>query len=119
VIARLVLAILLAVVAVYALAQDLPLPDWPWMAGHNDVAMHLAAFAALTLSLRTTGLNLKQTLMVAALLAMAIEAAQLLIPRRNATIPDLVASLAGIGLGALALLGIRRIITPQDRRPSC
>lgn len=87
-----------------SLTQHLPLPE----GAHSDKVGHLLAFFALQLS---GGIGFKRgagtwfALAFGICLGLGLEAAQLFVPSRDASMADMVANLAGIAL-ALAMLGL-------------
>ena len=104
----LIVAGLTGVVTYYAVIFDGQLPDHPALRGKNDLALHVAAFFALSVPLLLLG---SWKWKVAALVAFAglIEIVQAFQPRRNAEWEDFVASVAGVCLGMLAAFLLRRI----------
>lgn len=95
------------VVVFYGILSDAPLPDRRWLYGKNDLALHALAFFAL--SLPTLALWPRfLTVIYLVGLATAVEVAQFWLPRRNPGMDDILASLAGVALGAVVLLSLRK-----------
>lgn len=95
------------VVVFYGILSDAPLPDRPWLHGKNDLALHGLAFFALSLPVLALWPRL-MTVIALAGLATAVEVAQFWLPRRNPGMDDILASLAGVALGAVVLLSLRK-----------
>lgn len=88
------------------------LPDHRLIRRWNDVVMHAGAFGFLSVALLAS-VPLVPAAAAMSALAIAIEAVQMLLPERTASLRDLGASLAGIPLGWLIVAGGRAV---ADRR---
>jgi VanZ family protein len=104
--------VLLATIGL-ALYPDLKLPNH-WLAGgQTDRVYHVAAFAVLAV-LAGFAWRLRTSLVIGlAMLAVGIEAAQILAPGRRADALDLMASLVGLALGVSA---VRLMKSARNRR---
>lgn len=100
--ARVLFAVLLAVVLTFALWPRLQLPQAGPLIEDGDVFWHIAAFAALTLPARAGWAGAGRVAAGLALCAGGVELAQTIIPGRTGSLPDMAAGLVGIGLGLLA-----------------
>ncbi len=100
---------LVCVVIYYGLLSKAPLPDHHWLRGKNDLALHAIAFFALSLPTLALWPPLMTVIGLAGL-ATAVEIAQLWVPGRNPDVGDILASLAGVLLGAAMLWGLRRVL---------
>ena len=96
------------VVTYYGVVYRGQLPDHPWLMGWNDTFLHVCSFGLLTLLVLPLSREWRAPLAVLAASAVAIEAIQLAIPVRTASLGDLAASLTGIALGAVFVAGVRR-----------
>lgn len=105
---------ILGVVIYYAVIFDGPFPDHPALRGQNDLALHVAAFFALSLPLLLTGVSRRK---LAGLVGLAglIEIVQVFQPDRNASWSDLGGGVAGIALGAVVAIGLRGIASLVTR----
>jgi VanZ family protein len=93
------------VVIYYGVIFDDPLPDHPALRGKNDLALHAAAFLALSLPLLMAWPARRMRVVAGLLgLAVAIEVAQIWLPRRTPDFTDLLASIAGVVL-AIVFVG--------------
>ncbi|WP_223428207.1 VanZ family protein [Tateyamaria pelophila] len=93
---------LVGVVLYYGIISDAPLPDRRWLQGKNDLALHALAFFALSLPVLALWPRLISVVLLTGL-AGAVEVAQFWLPRRNPGLDDILASLAGVVLGAVVL----------------
>jgi VanZ family protein len=101
------------VVLYYGVIFDGQLPDHPALRGKNDLALHVAAFLALSLPLLLAWPARRMRVVAVLLgLAVAIEVVQIWLPRRNPGLDDVLASMAGVLVGLMALS--RRLIFGQD-----
>ena len=91
--------VLVGVVLYYGILSDAPLPDRRWLHGKNDLFLHAAAFFVLALPVLTLWPRAGTVIGLAGLAAL-VEVAQIWIPRRNPGLDDILASLAGVALGA-------------------
>lgn len=102
-------AVLIAAVVVYfAFIFEGPFPDHPALQGQNDLALHVIAFAALSIPLLLLH-SWKRNAALLVLFAGGIEIVQLFQPRRSADLSDFAGSAAGIALAALVVLAMRGI----------
>ena len=92
----------------YGAVSSAPLPDHHWLRGRNDLILHGLAFGALTLPLVVL-VEIPLAFGLAILAAIIVEALQFGIPAREATIADVMASIAGIALVASAVLVVRKL----------
>jgi|GEM_PF-1161579 len=107
----LIAAIILGgVVVFYGILSDAPLPDRRWLHGKNDLALHALAFFALSLPVLALWPRL-MTVIALTGLATGVEVAQFWLPRRNPGVDDILASLAGVLLGAAVLLCLRKALS--------
>lgn len=94
-------------------------PPIPRVFGHQDKIEHFLAFAGLALWL-TAGLGPKRlysALALSAVSAVGLEVAQLLLsPTRTASLPDILASLAGILAAAVFMIIARQMISSRQIR---
>lgn len=97
------------VVLYYALVSTSPLPDHPLLYGHNDLAMHVAAFAVLSTIVLLLGYAWRQSIAGLTLLAGLIEIVQIFLPDRTADWLDFAGSVSGIALAAVLVVGLRRV----------
>ena len=105
---------LVGVVLYYGIVFDAPLPDHRWLHGKNDLALHALAFFALSLPVLALMPRLVSVIGLAGL-AVAVELAQLWIPRRNPGVDDILASLVGVALGGAVVWGLHRLFRhPSD-----
>lgn len=93
-------------------------PPIPKLFVQQDKLEHILAFGALTLWL--TALTGPKKWMIAACLAgvgaVALELGQhVLIASRQGSLPDLAASLVGVGLACLFVISVRHVIRKQNR----
>lgn len=110
--AILVASFVLALTIFYmAILSSESLPDHRLIRGYNDLVMHFLAFGALV-AVCLLGLAPRVACIWSGVFAIVIEAAQLFVPSRSASIPDLLAGWAGILLVALVFLFARRIVGP-------
>ncbi len=98
---------LLGITLYYGVVFQGSLPDHPILQGKNDLFLHTCAFAALTLPVRLLWPRWP-SIAALALCATAIEAVQMLEPRRTAALDDLAASLLGILLAAILVALLQR-----------
>ncbi len=105
--ARVLFAVLLAVVLTYALWPKLRLPQAGPLLEDGDVFWHIVAFAALTPPARAGWAGAGRVAASLALCAGGIELAQTVIPGRTGSLPDAAAGLVGIGLGLLATSALK------------
>jgi VanZ family protein len=99
---------LVGVMLYYGIVFDAPLPDHRWLHGKNDLALHALAFFALSLPVLTLMPRLVSVIGLAGL-AVAVELAQLWIPRRNPGVDDILASLVGVALGGAVVWGLHQL----------
>ena len=88
---------LVGIVLYYGIVFDGQLPDYRWLHGKNDLALHALAFFALSLPVL------------------------ILWPRRHPGVDDILAGLAGIALGVLVVWGLHRLFglrSDRQHRPS-
>lgn len=100
-VARLLFVPALIVIAAFALLPDIRLPSFLNWGRHSDLLYHVSAFLLLT---AMAALSMRQVLpgvMAMALLAVMLECLQIFVPGREVFWSDLVASLAGVILGAM------------------
>jgi len=100
---------LAAVTIHFAIISDAPLPDHRLVSGYNDLLLHASAFGALALVAIPAFRRPTQTLVGLSGFATLLEAAQLVLPARNADWADLGASISGICLGCLMFTIARRL----------
>lgn len=100
-----------SVVIYYAVVFEGPLPDHPFLRGKNDLALHFAAFFALSTPLL---LILRRDITVVGLVLFAglIEIVQAFQVRRNADLADFALGIAGIALGVIIVAALRAITSP-------
>ncbi|WP_306120543.1 MULTISPECIES: hypothetical protein [unclassified Roseitalea] len=101
------LALLVAVLAplvYYGVVYRGQLPDHRLIVGYNDLVLHAASFALVTCVALVGARGNRVRLGGLVALAAGIELAQILDAERTASLTDLGASLAGIGLGWLFAL---------------
>jgi len=97
--ARVSFWILAGVIAALALYPRLTLPEPQATQGVNQYYNHVLAFSVLMV-VGTVGWGLRRGLVVGVTVgAIGLELAQTLSPGRQTTMPDMFASLAGVGLG--------------------
>jgi VanZ family protein len=99
---------LVAAVLYYGIVFDAPLPDYRWLHGKNDLALHALAFFALSLPTLALWPRLMSVIGLAGLAA-AVEVAQFWVLGRNPGIDDILAGLAGIALGMAIIWGLHRL----------
>ena len=107
-----------AVVIYYAVIFDSPLPDHPILRGKNDLALHFAAFFALSTPVLMLGQWYK-TLTGLVLFAGLIEIVQAFQTRRNADWADFAGGVAGIAMGVIVVLvlcGIKSLATSDEEQ---
>ncbi|MEM9153683.1 MAG: VanZ family protein [Cyanobacteria bacterium P01_F01_bin.33] len=100
-IVRLLFVPAVVVIAAFALLPDIRLPPFLNWGKHSDLLYHVLAFLLLT---AMAALSMRQVLpgvMAMALLAVVLECLQTFVPGREVFWSDLVASLAGVILGAM------------------
>lgn len=97
------------VVAYYALIFTGPFPDHPLLYGHNDLALHVIAFAALSTIVLLLGYAWWRSIAGLILFAGLIEIVQIFLPNRTADWLDFAGSVTGIALAAILVGGLRRI----------
>ena len=95
-----------AVVIYYAVIFEGPFPDHPALRGHNDLALHIAAFFVLSTSMLLIG-RWSRAIAGLVLFAGMIEIVQIFQVRRNADWVDFAGSVAGIALAALIVMALR------------
>jgi VanZ family protein len=95
-----------AVVIYYAMIFEGPFPDHPALRGKNDLALHVAAFFALSTPLLLLG-SWRRKVMALILFAGLIEIVQVFQPLRSADWVDFAGSVAGIAVAALIVMGVR------------
>lgn len=95
------LAAALVATVYYGVVSDAALPDHPLIRNYNDLVMHFAAFAMVTVLAMIGRTGSIAIVLLLAMFAIAIEFAQWFDPAREATLSDFVASLAGIAAGWL------------------
>lgn len=100
---------LVGVVIYYGILSKAPLPDRHWLRGKNDLALHAIAFFSLSPPMLVLWPRL-MTVIGLASLAAVVEGAQLWIPRRTPDMDDILASLAGVLLGAAVVWGLHRAL---------
>ena len=113
---RVVFWVLAAIISILALYPRLTLPEPEVTQGTTQYYNHVLAFSTLTI-IGAIGWSLQRRLIVGvAIGAIALELAQTFSPGRETTLPDLIASLAGVVLGCgiayLAGLVLRRTGLP-------
>lgn len=103
-----------AAIAIFAFFERVPSPRIVWQGQRiDDLLLHVLAFAGLAATLSLWRPYALRGVLGLAGCAGAVEAAQLAIPDRTASILDFGASLAGVGVGAIIgsifarLMGIR------------
>jgi VanZ family protein len=106
----LIAALLVGMVVIYyGVIFQGQLPDHPALGGKNDLALHAAAFFALSLPLLMVWPARRMRVTLGLLmLAVGIEVIQFGLPRRNPGLDDVLASMAGVAL-AWALVGAAAI----------
>lgn len=97
------------VVTYYALIFTGPFPDHPLLYGHNDLALHVVAFIALSTIVLLLGYAWRRSIAGLILFAGVIEFVQVFLPDRTADWLDFAGSLAGIAAAAILVGGARRI----------
>lgn len=111
--ARLVLIALVVSAAAgifyFGVYTDRALPDHRLIHGINDLFFHVIAFWVLTFLLGLI-LKLKTAIAVNVVAALAIEFVQMFQPSRTASLDDLLASLAGVALGAVSAVSAGLVI---------
>lgn len=100
-----------AVVIYYAVIFEGPLPDHPCLRGKNDLALHFAAFFALSTPLLLI-FRRDKTVVGLVLFAGLIEIVQAFQVRRNADWADFAGGVAGIALGVIIVAAVRAIKSP-------
>ena len=93
----------------YGVWSNQPLPDHALISGFNDLVLHLAAFACLAAGGLFLWPGKIRLLLVLVVAACAIEIIHSLNPEREANLSDVLASLAGIALGCLAYIAVKRL----------
>lgn len=106
---------LVGVVLYYGIAFDRQLPDYRWLHGKNDLALHALAFFALSLPVLILWPRLISVIAMAGL-ASAVELAQLWIPRRHPGVDDILAGLVGVALGIAVVWGLHRLFGHRSDR---
>ncbi len=89
-----------------ALVYTGPVPTFTQLGEWNDKALHVGAFALLS-ALLVLPAPAPRALLMLALCAAGLELVQLAFPMRQASWADLVASLAGVGLGHFVGVAVR------------
>lgn len=97
------------VVAYYALVFTGPFPDHPLLYGHNDLALHVLAFAALSTIVLLLGYAWWWSIAGLILFAGLIEIVQRFLPDRTADWLDFAGSVTGIALAAILVGGLRLV----------
>jgi VanZ family protein len=75
------------------------LPDHRWITGWNDILLHTAAFAVLTVFILPLSHSTAVPVLALAIFAALIEVAQIPMPERSASLSDVAANFVGIALG--------------------
>ena len=104
-------ALLLCVGAIlyFGLISDAALPDHRLIRGNNDLVFHALAFAALTVPCWVLLGPIRGTAVVWGMI-LAVEAAQLPIAGREASIEDIASGLAGWLIVAVSLVVFRKAV---------
>ncbi len=98
-----------------ALIYTGPVPTVPQFGEWNDKALHVGAFGLLA-ALVVLPAPAPRALLALALSAAVLELAQLSFPLRQASVADLVASMAGVGVGWLVGAAGRLVVALVTRR---
>ena len=99
---------LVGVVLYYGIVFGAPLPDHRWLNGKNDLALHALTFFALSLPVLALMQRLVSVIGLAGP-AVAVELAQLWIPRRNPGVENILTSLVGVALGGAVVWGLHQL----------
>lgn len=97
------------VVAYFALVYTGPFPDHPLFYGHNDLALHVIAFIALSTIVLLLGYAWWRSIAGLILFAGLIEIVQIFLPARTADWLDFAGSVTGIALAAVFVGGLRLV----------
>lgn len=92
----------------YAIIFEGQFPDHPALRGKNDLALHVAAFLALSVPLFLLG-RWRRIVVGLVLVAGSIEIVHIFQSHRSADWGDFAGGVAGILLGALVALGLRKL----------
>ena len=103
------IAVCLAAIIFFALISRAALPDHPWIRGSNDLVLHALAFGVLTFPTCVL-LGVRRSSIVIWGLIILVEAAQILIPGRQASIEDILSGGGGWLLAIAIYLTIRKAL---------
>ncbi len=93
----------------YAIIHRGSFPNHKWIYGYNDLLLHFGIFALLSIFAASATKQSLWAPLSCSLFATWLEAMQLMVPGRTASLIDLVASLSGILITWFAMIGSRNL----------
>lgn len=115
ILALIFLTLTLGAVIHFGLISNEALPDHPLIRGKNDLVLHVVAFGALMITLSPL-MRLWLAAVATAFAAFAVEAIQIMIPGRTASLSDILAGFLGIFIAGLIIWMVRTFTAHRRRR---